>query len=159
LHSTARVESFAASLVQVYRRIKDQFAAATQTHYAFSTRDLITWILALMRYQFTGKLIKQFLILTSLLESNVHSLLGHVSAFEARRIFRDRLINIEHCQLFDNILVDTFGSDPTHVFAPIQGAFLWNSAAAVMGKPMERTERQAYQTQLAKNVKRYGKFL
>lgn len=55
MHSTARVESYAASLVQVYRRIKDQFAAATQTHYAFSTRDLITWILALMRYQFTGE--------------------------------------------------------------------------------------------------------
>lgn len=79
-----------------------------------------------------------------------------MSAFEARRIFRDRLINFEHCQLFDNILADTFGSDSGQVFAPISGAFLWNSTAAVMGKPMEQTERQAYHTQLAKNVKRYG---
>jgi hypothetical protein len=77
--------------------------------------------------------------------------------FEARRIFRDRLISLEHSQLFDTILFDTFGQQSSSdIFAPISGAFLWHSIAAVMGKPMELTQKQTYAIQLAKSVKRYG---
>lgn len=87
-------------------------------------------------------------------------MLGSITTFESRRIFRDRLISIEHAQLFDSIVVDTFGQQSAvDVFAPIAGAFLWHSSAAVMGKPIELTQRQAYITQLAKSVKRYGRFL
>ncbi|KAI6195343.1 Cytoplasmic dynein 2 heavy chain 1 [Aphelenchoides besseyi] len=140
-HSNTRVEAFAASLVQIYKRIKDKFAVVTQTHYAVSTRDLVNWILAFVRYPFTS--------------DNIHTLLPAVSVFEGKRIFGDRFINAEHRQHFDSIINEVFPTQQIaeQIFVPIPGAFLWHTS--VMGKPMEQSERRAYVQHLTKCVNRY----
>uniref|UniRef100_A0A1I7SEA2 Cytoplasmic dynein 2 heavy chain 1 n=1 Tax=Bursaphelenchus xylophilus TaxID=6326 RepID=A0A1I7SEA2_BURXY len=139
LGSSSRVEAFAASLVQTYKRIKDQLAAATQTHYDFSTRDLINWILSFMRYGFTAE--------------NIATLLPLASAFEANCIFVDRLINFDHRNECQHIINETFRIGKESIFAPIPGAFQWRQA--VMGKPLESIQKQEYIAQLNKGINRF----
>ncbi|CAD5207663.1 unnamed protein product [Bursaphelenchus okinawaensis] len=139
LGSSSRVEAFASSLVQAYIRIKDILASATQTHYDFSTRDLINWILSFMRYGFDA--------------DNISTMLPLASAFEANIIFIDRLINQDHKTQCQQIINETFRTGKECHFAPIQGAFQWRQS--VMGKPMRPVDKSEYVAQLSKAVNRY----
>ena len=53
--SQARVEGLAANMVRVFEQIRQIFRAGDQVHYAFSPLDLTTWVVSLMRYQFSSK--------------------------------------------------------------------------------------------------------
>lgn len=82
-------------------------------------------------------------------------MLPSVSAFEASRIFVDRLVSQEHkkeCQL---IIREVFRSKEEDLYAPMPGTSQWNTT--VMGKNMGAVQKQQYMAQLTKSINRYGK--
>ncbi|KUF93461.1 hypothetical protein AM588_10011263 [Phytophthora nicotianae] len=82
----ANRDRLAKSMVEVYDTVKTKFSVDEQRHYLFTPRDLTKWIFALVRYD--------------LEHEDVLDALAH----EARRLFRDRLVDNETKAKFDGIL-------------------------------------------------------
>ncbi|KAG4054485.1 Cytoplasmic dynein 2 heavy chain 1 [Phytophthora cactorum] len=79
-------DRLAKSMVEVYDTVKTKFSVDEQRHYLFTPRDLTKWVFALVRYD--------------LEHEDVLDALAH----EARRLFRDRLVDNEAKSKFDGIL-------------------------------------------------------
>jgi dynein heavy chain 2 len=77
----------AEAMVDVYNNMFRRFTVDVHEHYVFSPRDLTQWILQLLRYQVVSP------------ETFVHAW-----AYEACRIFRDRLVGEDAQSTFDSIL-------------------------------------------------------
>lgn len=82
----ANRDRLAKSMVEVYDTVKTKFTVDEQRHYLFTPRDLTKWVFALVRYD--------------LEHEDVLDALAH----EARRLFRDRLVDNEARSKFDGIL-------------------------------------------------------
>eukprot|EP00931_Biecheleriopsis_adriatica_P043590 TRINITY_DN24917_c0_g1_i1.p1 TRINITY_DN24917_c0_g1~~TRINITY_DN24917_c0_g1_i1.p1 ORF type:complete len:4311 (+),score=994.91 TRINITY_DN24917_c0_g1_i1:69-13001(+) len=77
----------AEAMVDIYTSMKDKFTVDDHEHYLFSPRDLTQWILQLLRYEVVS------------VESFIEAW-----AYEACRIFRDRLVGDEAKTHFDTLL-------------------------------------------------------
>ncbi|XP_073674385.1 cytoplasmic dynein 2 heavy chain 1-like [Garra rufa] len=96
--STGKIHQLAGSLVQVYEQVKAKFSVDDHSHYLFTPCLLTQWVLNLLRYDLsTGK-------------SAVDSVL-EVVAYEARRLFRDRIVSSKDLNVFDNILSSVIRGD------------------------------------------------
>jgi dynein heavy chain 2 len=75
------------AMVDVYTSVRSKYTVDDREHYVFSPRDLTRWTLQLLRYQCVS--VETFY---------------EAWAFEANRIFRDRLVGVEAQAHFDNML-------------------------------------------------------
>ncbi|KAJ0388932.1 hypothetical protein ATCC90586_011836 [Pythium insidiosum] len=73
-------------MVEIYDATKSKFTVDDQRHYLFTPRDLTKWVLSLVRYDLANEDVLD------------------VVAYEARRLFRDRLVDSESIAKFDGIL-------------------------------------------------------
>ncbi|XP_055023019.1 cytoplasmic dynein 2 heavy chain 1 [Boleophthalmus pectinirostris] len=97
--STGRIHQLAGSLVQLYEQVKVKFTVDDHSHYLFTPCILTEWVLSLLRYDLTAA------------QSNVTDSVMEVVAYEARRLFRDRLVSPKDLHTFDNILSSTIRGD------------------------------------------------
>lgn len=79
-------DKLARSIVEIYDATKSKFTVDEQRHYLFTPRDLTKWVFSLLRYD--------------LEHEDVLDVLTH----EAKRLFRDRLVDAESVSKFDGIL-------------------------------------------------------
>jgi dynein heavy chain 2 len=77
----------AEAMVDIYTQMKSKFTVDDRDHYLFSPRDLTQWILQLFRYEVFS-----------------HETFLEAWAYEACRIFRDRLVGDEAQANFDGML-------------------------------------------------------
>ncbi|KAI5098641.1 cytoplasmic dynein 2 heavy chain 1, partial [Silurus meridionalis] len=98
--SSAKVFQLAASLVQIYEQVKAKFTVDDHSHYLFTPCVLTHWVRNLLRYDLTaGKCLTPA---DSVLE---------VVAYEAHRLFRDKLVLDKDLHSFDNILSSVIRGD------------------------------------------------
>ncbi|XP_072546992.1 cytoplasmic dynein 2 heavy chain 1 isoform X2 [Salminus brasiliensis] len=98
--TSGRVHQLAGSLVQIYEQVKAKFTVDDHSHYLFTPCVLTQWVLSLLRYDLTaGKCVTPA---DSVLE---------VIAYEARRLFRDRIVSSKDLNTFDNILSSVIRGD------------------------------------------------
>ncbi|XP_029374274.1 cytoplasmic dynein 2 heavy chain 1 isoform X3 [Echeneis naucrates] len=104
--STGRTHQLSGSLVHLYEQVKAKFTVDDHSHYLFTPCILTEWVLSLLRYDLTAA------------QSNVTDSVLEVVAYEARRLFRDRLVSSKDLHTFDNILSsiihEDWGSDVTN---------------------------------------------
>ncbi|TYZ58493.1 hypothetical protein PybrP1_004198 [[Pythium] brassicae (nom. inval.)] len=79
-------DRLARSIVEVYDATKAKFTVDEQRHYLFTPRDLSKWVFAFVRYDLESEDVLDVL------------------ANEARRLFRDRLVDADSTSKFDGIL-------------------------------------------------------
>ncbi|XP_071781183.2 cytoplasmic dynein 2 heavy chain 1 [Centroberyx gerrardi] len=156
--STGKTHQLAGSLVQVYEQVKAKFTVDDHNHYLFTPCILTQWVLSLLRYDLTAA------------QSNVTDSVLEVVAYEARRLFRDRLVSSKDLHTFDNILSSIirgdWGSDAldnmTDGFYVTWGA----SEGAVMapgqplpphGKPLGRLDSADLKQVIQKGVVLYSR--
>lgn len=84
--ATSTRDKLARTLVEIYDSTKSRFSVDEQRHYLFTPRDLTKWVLSLLRYDLATDEVLDVL------------------AYEARRLFRDRLVDTESIAKFDGIL-------------------------------------------------------
>lgn len=80
-------------------QIRSKFTVDDRSHYLFTPRDLTNWVLALFRYTSDS--------------SSVGATADHlleICAYEARRLFRDRMVG-EHAEKCDNVIKSVIRSD------------------------------------------------
>jgi hypothetical protein len=73
-------------------QIRSKFTVDDYSHYLFTPRDLTNWVLGLLRYD------------VSVEDSSANQLL-EVCAYEARRLFRDRLVGKKGVDKFDRYVI------------------------------------------------------
>ncbi|KAL0018230.1 hypothetical protein WJX79_009392, partial [Trebouxia sp. C0005] len=82
-------DKLAACLLEVYTALQSAFSPSQHPHYNFTPRHLSLWASGLQSYSLHA---------TDLLQA---------AAYEACRVFRDRLVSSEHTLRFDSILAET----------------------------------------------------
>ncbi|KAJ8280434.1 hypothetical protein GJAV_G00054510 [Gymnothorax javanicus] len=98
--SAGKVHQLAGSMVQVYEQVKAKFMVDDHSHYLFTPCVLTQWVLSLLRYDLTaGK------------SQNSADAVLEVVAYEARRLFRDRIVGTKDLNVFDNILQSAIRGD------------------------------------------------
>ncbi|KAJ8297986.1 LOW QUALITY PROTEIN: hypothetical protein KUTeg_024517 [Tegillarca granosa] len=98
--NASKVHALAGSMVQLYDQLKSRFTVDDYSHYLFTPRDLTKWCLSLLRYDLTAG---------SKEGSSDHLL--EIWAYEARRLFRDRIVGSDGLGKFDSILMSVIRSD------------------------------------------------
>ncbi|XP_073414467.1 cytoplasmic dynein 2 heavy chain 1 isoform X2 [Dendrobates tinctorius] len=91
--SVSKIHQLAGSMVQVYEQVRMKFSVDDHSHYLFTPCILTQWIFGLFRYDLSGD---------NVLE---------VVAYEARRLFRDRIVTSKELNVFDNILMSILQGD------------------------------------------------
>ncbi|XP_069747277.1 cytoplasmic dynein 2 heavy chain 1 isoform X4 [Narcine bancroftii] len=95
-----RIHQLASSLVQIYEQVRTKFTVDDNGHYLFTPCILTQWVLGLFRYDLEGGESQQ---------SADHIL--EVIAYEAQRLFRDRIVGSRNLIIFDNILMSVIRGD------------------------------------------------
>ncbi|XP_018422828.1 PREDICTED: cytoplasmic dynein 2 heavy chain 1 [Nanorana parkeri] len=98
--SMSKIHQLAGSMVQVYEQVRAKFSVDDYSHYLFTPCILTQWILGLFRYNLTGGSGKQS-----------QDQVLEIVAYEARRLFRDRIVTSKELNVFDNILVSVLQGD------------------------------------------------
>ncbi|XP_053164065.1 cytoplasmic dynein 2 heavy chain 1 isoform X1 [Hemicordylus capensis] len=98
--SLAKIHQLAGSMVQVYEQVRAKFTVDDHSHYLFTPCILTQWVLGLFRYDLGGG-------------SSTHTLdtVLEIVAYEARRLFRDKIVGAKEIHAFDNILMKVFQGD------------------------------------------------
>ncbi|KAG8452968.1 hypothetical protein GDO86_004684 [Hymenochirus boettgeri] len=98
--SVSKIQQLAGSMVQVYEQVRAKFSVDDYSHYLFTPCILTQWITGLFRYDLTGG--------SSKASSDC---VLEVVAYEARRLFRDRIVTAKELNVFDNILMSVLQGD------------------------------------------------
>ncbi|XP_058542508.1 cytoplasmic dynein 2 heavy chain 1 isoform X7 [Neofelis nebulosa] len=98
--SSSKIYLLAGSMVQVYEQVRARFTVDDYSHYLFTPCILTQWVLGLFRYDLEGG-------------SSNHPLdyVLEIIAYEARRLFRDKIVGAKELHLFDSILTSVFQGD------------------------------------------------
>ncbi|XP_062407923.1 dynein cytoplasmic 2 heavy chain 1 [Sardina pilchardus] len=159
--TAGKVHQLAGSLVQVYEQVKAKFTVDDYSHYLFTPCILTQWVLSLLRYDLTAG--KSTTAADTVLE---------IVAYEARRLFRDRIVTAKDLHAFDNILMSVIRGDwGSDVLDSMSDTFYvtWGAAhevGAVMapgqslpphGKPLGRLDSADLKEVIRKGILMYGR--
>ncbi|XP_040400085.1 cytoplasmic dynein 2 heavy chain 1 isoform X2 [Cygnus olor] len=150
--SVPKVHQLAGSMVQVYEQVRAKFTVDDHSHYLFTPCILTQWVLGLFRYNLTDDYVLE------------------IVAYEACRLFRDKLVGMKDLHVFDNILMKVFqsdwGSDVLDNMADIfyvtwgacQEAFTTpGQALPPHGRPLGRLNSTDLKDAIKKGVIHYGR--
>ena len=84
----------------MYEQLRAKFTVDDYSHYLFTPRDLTRWVLAFLRHD-----------LANAQNEAVADHVLEIWAYEARRLFRDRLVGNEAQSRFDTILMSVVRAD------------------------------------------------
>ncbi|CAG2190736.1 DNCH2 [Mytilus edulis] len=109
----SKIHALAGSMVQLYDQLKSRFTVDDYSHYLFTPRDLTNWCLSLLRYDLNA----------GAKEGSSDHLL-EIWAYEARRLFRDKIVGSDGLNKFDSILMSVIRSDwSTNIFDNLENDF------------------------------------
>uniref|UniRef100_UPI00358EC9AE cytoplasmic dynein 2 heavy chain 1-like n=1 Tax=Myxine glutinosa TaxID=7769 RepID=UPI00358EC9AE len=98
--SLTQVQSLASSMVQLYEHVQKKCSSEEFSHYVFTPRELTHWIFGLLRYNLSEGTVGD----------SRSNLLAQAWAYEACRVFRDRLVGPVAQEAFDTALSLAIGA-------------------------------------------------
>ncbi|KFP28061.1 Cytoplasmic dynein 2 heavy chain 1, partial [Colius striatus] len=98
--SLPKIHQLAGSMVQVYEQVRVKFTVDDHSHYLFTPCILTQWVLGLFRYDLAGGSSTQ-----------TADYVLEIVAYEACRLFRDKIVDMKELHIFDNILMKVFQGD------------------------------------------------
>ncbi|XP_041357041.1 cytoplasmic dynein 2 heavy chain 1-like isoform X2 [Gigantopelta aegis] len=160
--NAAKVHALAGSMVDFYEQMRQRFTIDDYSHYLFTPRDLTKWVMSLLRYD-----------LNAGQSENTSDHLLEIWAYEARRLFRDRIVGSEAQNRFDNLLMSVIRADwSCNIFENIDSTYYvtWGarsesgapSAAAgaplpLFGKPLGKLAVDDLKAVIERGLKIYSR--
>ncbi|OWK62944.1 Cytoplasmic dynein 2 heavy chain 1 [Lonchura striata] len=157
--SLPKIHQLAGSMVQIYQQVRAKFTVDDHSHYLFTPCILTQWVLGLFRYDLEGGSLMQ-----------TADFVLEVIAYEARRLFRDRIVDTKELHVFDNILTNVlqgdWGSDVLDNMADTfyvtwgacQEAFITpGQALPPHGRPLGRLNSTDLKDVIQKGIIHYGR--
>ncbi|KAK6172722.1 hypothetical protein SNE40_016326 [Patella caerulea] len=158
----SKVNTLAGTMVQFYEQLRSKFTVDDYSHYLFAPRDLTNWVLNLLRYD-----------LRSGASENSSDTLLEIWAYEARRLFRDKIVGLEGRNKFDNILMNVIRTDwSTNIFDSLDSTFFvtWGAKSdsgapavgagaplPIFGKPLGKLSSEDLMAVVEKGIRMYGR--
>ncbi|XP_019385809.1 PREDICTED: cytoplasmic dynein 2 heavy chain 1 [Crocodylus porosus] len=157
--SLPKIHQLAGSMVQVYEQVRAKFTVDDHSHYLFTPCILTQWVLGLFRYDLAGG-------------SSTHTIdyVLEIVAYEACRLFRDKIVGVKELHVFDNILMKVFqgdwGSDILHNMTDIFYVTWGASSEAFIppgttlpphGRPLGRLNSADLKNVIKKGIIHYGR--
>ncbi|EJD73854.1 cytoplasmic dynein 2 heavy chain 1, variant [Loa loa] len=138
-----RLNDLASIMVHLFNDVRTAFKPTDKIHYVFTLKDLSNWVFTLTRYDITG---------TNAGEKFLCAML-----YECRRIFKDRLVNNEHKQRFEEIVSNNLSSAAVcniedNLYISARGAL---SITMLKSTPLSMVPRKEYAKLLQQAVNRY----
>ncbi|KAI9209802.1 uncharacterized protein BJ171DRAFT_594818 [Polychytrium aggregatum] len=135
------IQKLACTMVSVYDQTVQKFTVDMRCHYRFTPRDLSRWVLSLSRFVYT---------------SEEQGELLDILAYEAERLFQDRLIESDSRQKFQLILSSTLRNDWGHQ-PNIKGFVYISGQTSTMTAPkmMSQIKTDAFRVIIEKHVSVY----
>ncbi|XP_009895076.2 cytoplasmic dynein 2 heavy chain 1 [Dryobates pubescens] len=157
--SSAKIYQLAGSMVQVYEQVRAKFTVDDHSHYLFTPCILTQWVLGLFRYD-----------LAAGSSTQTADYVLEIVAYEAHRLFRDKIVGRKELHIFDNILMKVFqddlGSDVLDNMADTfyvtwgacQEAFITSGQALPPhGRPLGRLNSTDLKDIIQKGIIHYGR--
>ncbi|XP_068004360.1 cytoplasmic dynein 2 heavy chain 1 [Melanerpes formicivorus] len=157
--SSAKIYQLAGSMVQVYEQVRAKFTVDDHSHYLFTPCILTQWVLGLFRYD-----------LAAGSSTQTADYVLEIVAYEAHRLFRDKIVGMKELHVFDNILMKVFqddlGSDVLDNIADTfyvtwgacQEAFITSGQALPPhGRPLGRLNSTDLKDVIQKGIIHYGR--
>nr|KAG5701774.1 hypothetical protein BaRGS_000764 [Batillaria attramentaria] len=149
--SASKVHALAGSMVQFYEQLRARFTVDDYSHYLFTPRDLTLWVMSLLRYD-----------LNAGSRENTSDHLLEIWAYEAKRLFRDRIVGAENQSKFDNMLMSVIRSDwSANIFENVDNSGAPASGAGAplppFGKPLGKLSMEDLQEVIQKGIKLYSR--
>ncbi|XP_025088458.1 cytoplasmic dynein 2 heavy chain 1-like isoform X3 [Pomacea canaliculata] len=160
--SKSKIHALAGSMVQLYEQLRVRFTVDDYSHYLFTPRDLTRWVVSLLRYD-----------LNAGSKENTNDHLLEIWAYEARRLFRDRIVGADNQSKFDNLLMSVIRSDwSANIFENIDKTYFvtWGArtdtgapasgAGAPLppfGKPLGKLSPSDLQSVIERGIKLYSR--
>ncbi|NXI65822.1 DYHC2 protein, partial [Anseranas semipalmata] len=157
--SLPKIHQLAGSMVQVYEQVRAKFTVDDHSHYLFTPCILTQWVLGLFRYN-----------LSDGSSTQTADYVLEIVAYEACRLFRDKIVGMKDLHVFDNVLMKVFqsdwGSDVLDNMADIfyvtwgacQEAFTTpGQALPPHGRPLGRLNSTDLKDTIKKGVIHYGR--
>ncbi|XP_075347137.1 cytoplasmic dynein 2 heavy chain 1 isoform X3 [Mycteria americana] len=157
--SLPKIHQLAGSMVQVYEQVRAKFTVDDHSHYLFTPCILTQWVLGLLRYNLAGG---------SSIQTVDYVL--EIVAYEARRLFRDKIVGMKELHIFDNVLMKVFQGDwgldvldnVTDIFyvtwGVCQEAFITpGQALPPHGRPLGRLNSTDLKDIIQKGIIHYGR--
>ncbi|XP_051482944.1 cytoplasmic dynein 2 heavy chain 1 isoform X1 [Apus apus] len=156
--SLPKIHQLAGSMVQVYEQVRSKFTIDDHSHYLFTPCILTQWVLGLFRYDLADGPSVQ-----------TADCVLEIVAYEARRLFRDKIVGMKELHLFDSILSKVFqgdwGSDVLDNMADTfyvtwgacQEAFAPGQTLPSHGRPLGRLNSTDLKDIIQKGIIHYGR--
>ncbi|CAG5115632.1 unnamed protein product, partial [Candidula unifasciata] len=97
--SSSKVHALAGSMIQLYEQLRSRFTVDDYNHYLFTPRDLTSWAMSFLRYDLGGS------------SRDSADTVLEIWAYEAHRLFRDKIVGLDNRSKFDNMLQSVLRSD------------------------------------------------
>ncbi|KAK2517344.1 Dync2h1 [Columba guinea] len=157
--SLPKIHQLAGSMVQVYEQVRAKFTVDDHSHYLFTPCILTQWVLGLFRYDLVGG-------------SSIQTIdyVLEIVVYEARCLFRDKIVGLKELHVFDNVLMKVFqgdwGSDVLDNMADVfyvtwgacREAFMTpGQALPPHGRPLGRLNSTDLKDVIQKGIIHYGR--
>ncbi|ESO93665.1 hypothetical protein LOTGIDRAFT_209197 [Lottia gigantea] len=160
--SSSKINTLAGTMVQFYEQLRSKFTVDDYGHYLFAPRDLTSWVLNLLRYD-----------LSSGANENTCDTVLRIWAYEAQRLFRDKIVGLEGRNRFDNMLMSAVRADwSTNIFDELASTFYvtWGARTdsgapavaagaplPIFGKPLGLLSSDDLKQVIEKGIRIYGR--
>ncbi|GAB1603232.1 cytoplasmic dynein 2 heavy chain 1-like isoform X1, partial [Argonauta hians] len=152
----SKIHSLAGSMVELYEQLQCQFSVDDYSHYIFTPCDLTRWTLNMLRYELSN---------SASPNSSEHVL--EIWAYEACRLFRDRIVGAESRSKFDQMLMAIIQADwSADILDKLQSFYhvTWGSRSTsrgsnsnkVNGKPLGRLSSEDLKTVIEKALRAFS---
>lgn len=156
--SNSNIYQLASSMITIYSKVQAKFSRDSYGHYLFTPRELTNWCLALIRYN-----------LTEIQSDSSTEPLLQIWAYEACRIFQDRLVDSDAKKVFMSILSEVLQDEWRSVgiiknlseyYYITWSTTLGSSAGRLppFGKVMQCVKPDFIENLLVKAINRFSKF-
>ncbi|KAJ3130163.1 Cytoplasmic dynein 2 heavy chain 1 [Nowakowskiella sp. JEL0407] len=132
-------QKLATTMVNIFEGIVQKFTVDIQPHYIFTPRDISRWLIGISRYQY--------------LSDEPGEVLDTL-AYEAQRLFMDRLINNEHRQKFLGILSSVIQNEWNYSIQ-LKDMFFMSTNKENGARIFKRMVRDDFQSRILKAINSY----
>lgn len=137
-------------------QVRSKYTVDHYPHYIFTPRDVTSWILSLMRYDIAEG------------SNDSAEALLKIWAYQAKRLFGDRLVGKESREKFDSTLVSALRNDWSVSVDDLNSMYYvtWGSGGGLsktgnvvgsFGRPLGRLSKEDFKQIVAKGLAAYGK--
>ncbi|XP_057314672.1 cytoplasmic dynein 2 heavy chain 1-like isoform X2 [Hydractinia symbiolongicarpus] len=154
--SERNLKQLSKSTIQIYEQVRGKFTVDDYPHYIFTPRDVTQWVLGLLRYDISDS------------TGDTAEGLLKIWAYQAKRLFSDRLVSKDSSDKFDSMLASVIRNDWSVTLEDIKNTYYvtWGTGGGIshtgnvagsFGRPLGMLSRPDFKQIVAKGLAAFAR--